>query len=147
MYLHTSGGKPRPRIGNEPRNVSSNPELDYLEAVNSVAPPQDPQLLSLLMGAFANGNQPGEGAEFLSARLNDFATHLADAQKALYLSAIGMLRARHTSSVPLFRRISNVKDTIAMLDEAKRLSGGQIFVVNLISGVVRSELPGSFHQK
>jgi glyoxylase-like metal-dependent hydrolase (beta-lactamase superfamily II) len=147
MYLHVSGGKPPPRNGNEHRHVSSNPELDYLKAVNSVAPPQDPQLLFLLMGAFANGNQPGEGAEFLSARMNDFATHLADAQKALYLSAIGMLRAQHASSVPLFRRISDVKGTIAMLDEAKRLSGGQIFVVNWISGVVRSALPGFFHQK
>jgi glyoxylase-like metal-dependent hydrolase (beta-lactamase superfamily II) len=34
-----------------------------------------------------------------------------------------------------------------MLDQAKKLSGGQIFVVNWISGVVRSELPGLFQQK
>jgi glyoxylase-like metal-dependent hydrolase (beta-lactamase superfamily II) len=34
-----------------------------------------------------------------------------------------------------------------MLDQAKKLSGGQIFVVNWISGVVRSELPGFFQQK
>src|SRR5207244_1269795 len=34
-----------------------------------------------------------------------------------------------------------------MLDQAKRLSGGQIFVVNWISGVVRSQLPSFFHQK
>src|SRR5713101_1185937 len=34
-----------------------------------------------------------------------------------------------------------------MLDQAKQLSGGQIFVVNWISGVVRSQLPGFFHQK
>jgi hypothetical protein len=29
---------------------SSRPELDYLKAVNSAAPPKDPQLLFLLMG-------------------------------------------------------------------------------------------------
>src|SRR5260370_3785557 len=34
-----------------------------------------------------------------------------------------------------------------MLDQAKQFSGGQIFVVNWISGVVRSQLPGFFHQK
>src|SRR5215470_17483271 len=34
-----------------------------------------------------------------------------------------------------------------MLDQAKKLSGGQIFVVNWISGVVRSELPWFFYQK
>src|SRR5215470_4417799 len=34
-----------------------------------------------------------------------------------------------------------------MLDQAKKLSGGQLFVVNWISGIVRSELPGFFQQK
>ena len=71
------------------RRISSRPELEYLKAVNSAAPPEDPQLLFLLMGEFANANQQAEGAEFLSARLNEFSPRLSDAQKALYLSAIG----------------------------------------------------------
>jgi len=126
---------------------ASRPELEYLKAVNSAAPPKDPQLLFLLMGAYANANQQAEGAEFLSVRLNEFGPRLSDPQKALYLSAIGLLRAQHASSVSLLHRIGYVKDTIAMLDQAKRLSGGQIFVVNWISGVVRSQLPSFFHQK
>ena len=73
------------------------PELEYLKAVNSVAPPQDPQLLFLLMGEYSNANLQGEGAEFFSARLNQFGPHLTDTQKALYLSAIGLLRAQHAS--------------------------------------------------
>src|SRR5215831_1131119 len=131
----------------EDRRAASRPELEYLKAVNSAAPPQDPQLLFLLMGEFANANRQAEGAEFLLARLNEFSPRLNEAQKALYLSAIGLLRAQHASSVHLFRRPGYVKDTVAMLDQAKQLSGGQIFVVNWISGVVRSELPGFFHQK
>src|SRR6266576_448724 len=91
--------------------------------------------------------EAAEGAEFLSVRLNQFGPRLSDPQKALYLSAIGLLRAQHASSVSLLHRIGYVKDTIAMLDQAKRLSGGQIFVVNWISGVVRSQLPSFFHQK
>ena len=126
---------------------ASRPELEYLKAVNSAAPPKDPQLLFLLMGAYANANQQAEGAEFLSARLNEFGPRLSDPQKALYLSAIGLLRAQHASSVSLLHRMGYVKDTIAMLDQAKRLSGGQIFVVNWISGVVRAQLPGFFHQR
>src|SRR5580693_6030958 len=109
---------------------SSRPELEYLKAVNSAAPPQDPQLLFLLMGAYANANQQAEGAEFLTLRLNEFGPRLTDAQKSLYLSAIGLLRSQHASSVSLLHRISFVKDTIAMFDQAKRLSRGQIFVVN-----------------
>jgi glyoxylase-like metal-dependent hydrolase (beta-lactamase superfamily II) len=129
------------------RIASSRPELDYLKAVNSVAPPQDPQLLFLLMGEFANANRQAEGAEFFSVRLHEFGPRLSDAQKSLYLSAIGLLRAQNASSVSLIHRIGYVKDTIAMLEQAKQLSGGQIFVVNWISGVVRSQLPGFFHQK
>lgn len=69
---------------------SARPELEYLKAVNSAAPPKDPQLLFLLMGAYANANQQVEGAEFLAARLNEFGPRLSDPQKALYLSAIGL---------------------------------------------------------
>src|SRR5689334_21845424 len=140
-------GKPPNHDGNRDRRGSFRPELEYLKAVNSAAPRQDPQLLFLLMGEFANANQQAEGAEFLSARLDEFAPRLSDAQKALYMSAIGLLRAQHASSVPLFRRIGYVKDTVAMLYQAKELSGGEIFVVNWISGVVRSELPVFFGQK
>src|SRR6267143_6383962 len=55
---------------------SSGSEVEYLKAVNSAAPPQDPQLLFLLMGAYANANQQAEGAEFLTARLNEFGPRL-----------------------------------------------------------------------
>ena len=132
---------------NQNQSGSSRPELEYLKAVNTAAPPQDPQLLFLLMGEYANANQQAEGTEFLTARLNEFGPRLTDAQKSLYLSAIGLLRAQHASSVSLLHRIGYVKDTIAMLDQAKRLSGGQIFVVNWISGVVRSQIPSFFHQR
>jgi hypothetical protein len=105
--------------------VSHRPELEYLKAVNSVGPPQDPQLLLLLMAEYSNANLQGEGAEFFSARLKEFGPRLNDVQKALYLSAIGLLRAQHASSVPLIHRVSYVKETIGILDQAKQLSGAR----------------------
>jgi glyoxylase-like metal-dependent hydrolase (beta-lactamase superfamily II) len=123
------------------------PELEYLKAVNSVAPPKDPQLLFLLMAHYSSDNLQGEGAEFFSARLKEFGPHLTDGQKALYLSAIGLLRAQHARSVPWLHRIGYVKETIAILDQARQSSGGQIFVVNWIGGIVRSQLPAFFQQK
>jgi glyoxylase-like metal-dependent hydrolase (beta-lactamase superfamily II) len=126
---------------------SYNVELEYLKAVNRAAPPKDPQLLFLLMGAYANANQQPEGVEFLTKRLNEFGPRLGDPQKSLYLSAIGLLRAQHAASVSLVHRIGYVRESIAMLDDAKKLSGGQIFVVNWISGVVRAQLPRMFHQE
>src|SRR5499426_4691629 len=123
------------------------PELEYLKAVNRAGPPRDPQLLFLLMGQYANANLNGEGVEFLSARLKEFESQLSDHQKALYLVAIGLLRAGHANEVPLLRRMGWVKETIATLEEAKRLSDGQVFVVRWASGVVYAQLPGLFNQR
>jgi hypothetical protein len=148
VFLATVRGAPSTeRTGIDSSSGSRRPDLEYLKAVNTVAPPQDPQLLFLLMAQYSNANLQGEGAEFFSARLKEFGPRLTDAQKALYLSAIGLLRAQHASSVPLLHRIGYVKDTIAILDQAKQLSGGQIFVVNWIAGIVHSELPGLFRQR
>jgi glyoxylase-like metal-dependent hydrolase (beta-lactamase superfamily II) len=132
--------------GNHAGNTAYPPELEYLKTVNSVAPPKDPQLLFLLMAQYSNLNLQGEGAEFLSARFKEFEPRLADPQKALYLSAIALLRAQHASSVSLLHRFGYVNDTIAMLERAKQMSGGQVFVVNWIAGVVHSELPSFFRQ-
>jgi len=132
------------RTGTSP---TPRPELEYLKAVNSVAPPQDPQLLFLLMAQYSNANLQGEGADFLSARLKEFEPQLTNAQKSLYLSAIGLLRAQHASSVPLLHRVAYVKETIVVLERARQLSGGNIFVVNWIAGIVHAQLPSLFRQK
>jgi glyoxylase-like metal-dependent hydrolase (beta-lactamase superfamily II) len=148
VFLAAVRGTPSTEsIGVSSSHGSSRPELEYLKAVNTVAPPGDPQLLFLLMAQYSNANMQDEGAEFFSARLKEFGPRLTDAQRALYLSAIGLLRAQHASSVSLWHRVGYVKDTMAILDQAKQLSGGQVFVVNWIAGIVHSELPNFFHQK
>jgi hypothetical protein len=101
VFLAKLRGTPaRPSPGNHNEASSGRPELEYLKAVNSVAPPRDPQLLFLLMAEYSNANLQGEGAEFFSARLKEFGPRLTNVQKALYLSAIGLLRAQHASQVP-----------------------------------------------
>ncbi len=148
VFLATLHGAPfTENTGVNSSSGSRRPELEYLKDVNTVAPPQDPQLLFLLMAEYSSANMQGEGAEFFSARLKEFGPRLTDSQKALYLSAIGLLRAQHASSVSLLHRIGYVNDTIAILDQAKQLSGGQVFVVNWIAGVVYTELPSYFHQR
>ena len=123
------------------------PELEYLKSVNSIAPPKDPELMFILMSEFANSNLQDEGADFFSARVREFDPRLTPVQKSLYLGIISLLRAQNASRVPLPQRYGYVKDTIATLDQAKQLSGGQVFVVNWIAGVVHTELPGYFHQR
>ncbi len=131
---------------NSSETGSPRPDLEYFKAVNSIASPKDPQLLFLLMGQYANANLQSDGVEFFSARLREFGPHLTDVQKALYLSAIGLLRAQHAPSVPLLHRVGYVKETITILEQARQLSEGHVFVVNWIAGIVYSQLPGFFHQ-
>lgn len=140
------GGRADASLGNHAGNTVGPPELEYWKAVNGVAPPKDAQVLFLLMAQYSNLNRQGEGAAFLSARFKEFEPRLSDPQKALYLSAIALLRAQHASSVSLLHRIGYVNDTMTMLDRARQVSGGQIFVVNWIAGVVHAELPGFFRQ-
>jgi glyoxylase-like metal-dependent hydrolase (beta-lactamase superfamily II) len=123
------------------------PEVEYLKSVNSVAPPKNPELMFILMTEFANSNLQDEGAEFFSARFREFEPQLTPVQKSLYLGIIGLLRAQNASRVALLKRYGYVNDTIATLDQAKQLSGGQVFVVNWIAGIVHTELPGFFHQR
>jgi glyoxylase-like metal-dependent hydrolase (beta-lactamase superfamily II) len=125
---------------------SQRPEMEYLEAVNRQGPPGDPQVLFLLMGQYSSAHAQARGVEFFSARLHEFETRLTDVQRALYLSAIGLLRAEHASEVSLLQRIGYVKDTLAVLDQARQRSGGQVFVVNWIAGVVHARMPGFFGQ-
>jgi glyoxylase-like metal-dependent hydrolase (beta-lactamase superfamily II) len=132
--------------GNNPSSASHHPDLDYLKAVNGVAPPQDPQLLFLLMAAYSNANLQGEGAEFFTARLKEFDSRLTGAQKALYLSAIALMRGRNASSIAESHRADYVKESISVLEQAKRLTGGNIFVVNWIAGIVLAELPARLDQ-
>jgi glyoxylase-like metal-dependent hydrolase (beta-lactamase superfamily II) len=127
-------------------SAGSRPELEYLEVVNAQRPPQDPQLLFLLMAAFANANLHERGIDFFSARLKQFEHGLTDVQRVLYISAIGLLRAQHAPSVSLLHRIRYVNDTVAMLQEAQKVSGGDVFVVNWIAGIVFARLPAIFHQ-
>jgi glyoxylase-like metal-dependent hydrolase (beta-lactamase superfamily II) len=135
------------RSSDNPSTKRHSADLEYLKSVNSVAAPKDPELLFILMTEFANSNLQGEGAEFFSARLKEFEPQLTPVQKSLYLSIVGLLRAQHASTVPLLKRYGYVKHTIAVLDQAKQLSGGQVSVVNWIAGVVHTELPGYFHQR
>jgi hypothetical protein len=119
-----------------------------LKAVNRVAPPKDPELLFLLMTLYANSNLQAEGVEFFSARLKELDPRLTPVQKSLYLSIIGLLRAQQAPSVSLFHRYGYVKEIIAILDQAKQLSGGQVFVVNWIAGIVHTQsFPRFFNQK
>src|SRR5882672_2113760 len=123
------------------------PQLAYLEQVNRWHPPSDPQLVFLLMGQFANADRHAEGAAFFEELRRRFDPQLNDAQRAIYLTAIAVLRAGHANDVSLLKRYGWVRDTVRMLDDAKQLTHGEAFVMRWMSGVVRAQVPGFFGER
>jgi len=123
------------------------PELAYLKQVNQWRPPSDPQLIFLLMAQFANAGRHAEGIDYFNGVLKRFEAELGDTQRALYLTAVASLRAGHANDIFLLSRIGWVRDTVKLLDEAKRLTRGEVFVTRWMSGVVRAQLPGFFGER
>lgn len=131
----------------EPPTKTFNGELEYLKVINDAGPAKDPSIIFLLMGQYLNANREAEGIAFFESFLQAHGAALAPKQKSLYLAALGLMRASHARQVPLLSRIGWVRETIAMLEQAKEHSGGEIFVVRWISGVVFAQLPGFFDQE
>jgi len=123
------------------------PELAYLKQVNQWRPPADPQLLFLLMAQFANSGRYADGIAFFADARKRFDPQLNDIQRALYLIAQASLRAGYANDVALLSRYSWVRETVRMLDEAKRLTGNEVFIARWMSGVVRAQLPAFFGER
>lgn len=124
--------------------ITYNAELEYLKAVNEAKPPEDPRLTFLLMAEFLNANRLPEGIQFFEALLERHSSTLTPARHALTLSALGILRARHTDNVPLINRIGWVKETITLLETARELTDNEDFVTRFATGIVYAQLPNQF---
>jgi glyoxylase-like metal-dependent hydrolase (beta-lactamase superfamily II) len=138
-----------PSLGAQPQAPSDtvSPELAYLKQVNQWRPPSDLQLLFLLMQQFANAGRHVEGIAYFETVLDRFSLKLTDNQKAQYLVATAFLRASRANDVFLFKRLGWVRDTLALLDEAKRLTKNEMFIARWMSGVVRARIPGFFGER
>jgi hypothetical protein len=127
--------------------VASDARLEYLKVVNRLQPTTDPELVLLLMTQFISANDLRGGIAYYEDLLRRYEHSATPAQRSLYLSALGLLRAQHAKDLFVLRRIGWVRDTIAVLDEAMRLSGGKIFVVRWIRGNVFAQLPALFGKR
>lgn len=123
---------------------TSHPELEYLKSVNSARPVSDPQMITVLMLQYINTNQLKAGIEFFESLLKGYGSQLLPSKKALYLAALGVLRASYANQVPLLQRIRWVNETIDILETARGLSNNEIFITRWMIGVVYAQLPERF---
>jgi glyoxylase-like metal-dependent hydrolase (beta-lactamase superfamily II) len=120
------------------------PELEYLKSLHQAGPVQEPQLTTILMQQFMNANQFQDGIAFFEYLQQKHESRLTSAQKALYLSALGVLRASSADQVPLLNRIAWVNETIDRLEQARVLTHNDNFLVRWMAAVVYTQLPDRF---
>jgi glyoxylase-like metal-dependent hydrolase (beta-lactamase superfamily II) len=119
-------------------------ELEYLKALHQAGSVKDPQLTAFLMQQFMNANQFQAGIAFFESLLQKNSSQLTSGQKALYLSALGVLRASRADQEPLLSRVAWVNDTVDRLENARTLTHNDNFLVRWMTGVVYAQLPDRF---
>ncbi len=120
------------------------PELEYLKALHQSGTVTEPQLTAFLMQQFMNANQFQAGIGFFEDLLQQQSARLTPEKKALYLSALGVLRASRADQEPLLSRVAWVNDTIGKLETARTLTHNDNFLVRWMTGVVYAQLPDRF---
>ncbi len=73
-------------------------ELEYFKAIARSGPVGDPQIVGLLLVQFLNANQLTDGIGFFEGLLRGPASGRSSQEKALYLAALGALRASVVSN-------------------------------------------------
>ena len=124
-----------------------NVQLEYLKAVNISGPTEDPTMVLLLMAEYLNSNQLESGINFFQSFIDNNGAQMSPAQRAVYLSALGVLRASYANYVPLLERIGWVNETINMMETAREISNNNNFLIRWTTGVVYAQLPDRFEKR
>jgi len=147
-YVDSLGPAPefgRLTVGHTDRSFHS--ALRYFETVMSYGKNTDPRATLLMLNAYLNANQQADGIAFFETFLRVHGRQIPDDVRAVYLSALAILRATHAERVPLIRRISWVLRSFDILEEARCLTGGEDPVVRWAAGQIYAQVPFFFGRK
>jgi len=121
--------------------------LHFFETVMSYGQNTDPRATLLMLNAYLNANQQAEGIPFFEKLLKTHGEQMEDEVRAVYLSALAILRATHAERVPLYKRIPFVLKSFDILEEARRLTAGEHPVVRWAAGQIYAQVPFFFGKK
>ena len=72
---------------------------------------------------------------------------MSPGQRAVYFSALGVLRASYANNVPLLKRVDWVNETINIMETAREISNNNNFLIRWTTGVVYAQLPDRFEKR
>jgi glyoxylase-like metal-dependent hydrolase (beta-lactamase superfamily II) len=136
----------------------SQPELEYLKAVNDAGPAGTTLMILALTVQYSNLNRQEEGIERFESYLQRYDAELEPRQRAVYLSCLALLRADRAQNLPPWQlpaQIDLVQRLLAELREAKELTidepdfspNYEKLLPRWISGLLLTNLPWPFGNK
>ncbi|MBX9611952.1 MAG: hypothetical protein K2X51_10075 [Burkholderiales bacterium] len=117
------------------------PELEYLKVVNDNSPVDDPRLVFLLMAHYQSAQRTQEGIEHFETLLKRFDGKISSSQRAVYLTALGLLRANHAAKVSFMSRIGWVNETKRVFSDAKKTTKEPLFIARWGHGIFQVTCP------
>jgi hypothetical protein len=142
-----------PTLRASPRAGSrSQPELEYLRALNETDPAGQSVIILILATLYSNLSRYAEGVEAFEGFLAKHRARMEPWQRAVYLSSLALLRARAAGATPPWNLLSTIRlagQTLAAVDEAKELTRAEPdageqnskLIARWVSGLLNAQLP------
>ena len=121
-------------------------DIAFYETVLSYGPIEDPNPVFLLANAYIASNQQDYGIPYFESIIERFSSQMNDGAKSNYLSAYALLRASYAERIGVLSRISWIKNTFGILEEAKALSEDNPLAF-WASGIVYAQVPKFFNKR
>lgn len=118
--------------------------LQQFEVILSYGDVEDPRVILQAMNMYLTSNQQQYGIELFTLILSLYADGMAPDTRAIYESALGVLRATYADHIPLNRRISWVKESFALIETALDRTGSDHPIPHWAAGMVYSQVPWFF---
>lgn len=129
-----------------PPAQTAQPRRALMESLVERDPSAEPRLVFLLLGEYGATHQQRAGLAFFERVLDRHGDALEPGIRALYLSVVGALRAQTADEIRLLRRIAWVERGLDELDEAVRLTAGELYIVRWLRAQVLAQLPDRFER-
>lgn len=118
--------------------------LQQFEVILSYGDVEDPRVILQAMNLYLTSNQQQFGIELFTEILSIYADGMTPDTRAIYESALGVLRAAHADRIPLHRRIGWVRESFQLIETALGRSGSEHPIPHWAAGMVYAQVPWFF---
>ena len=132
------------RFAASDENRSFQSMLHQFEVILSYGDVADPRVILQAMNLYLTSNQQRYGIELFTNILSTYADGMAPDTRAIYESALGVLRATHSDRIPFHRRIGWVRESFELIETALDRTCSDHPIPHWAAGMVFAQVPWFF---